>query len=114
MDSNKVDMYMMSNTDTFPQENMYVVRQQIEQMDDSKYNLLCTFQFKNPVVSLILSIFLGNLGVDRFYVGDIGLGILKLITCGGCGIWTIVDWFLIMGITRRKNFDKFMMYAASN
>ena len=46
-------------------------------------------------VALILSILLGELGVDRFYTGSIMLGILKLITFGGCGVWWIVDIILI-------------------
>jgi TM2 domain-containing membrane protein YozV len=45
---------------------------------------------------LLLSIFLGELGIDRFYVGKIGTGILKLITLGGCGIWWLIDLILII------------------
>ena len=49
----------------------------------------------NWVLTLILSILVGSLGVDRFMMGQIGLGILKLITGGGCGIWWLVDIILI-------------------
>tara|TARA_A100001234_G_scaffold11818_1_gene9709 strand:+ start:97 stop:318 length:222 start_codon:yes stop_codon:yes gene_type:complete len=44
---------------------------------------------------LILSVLLGGLGVDRFFSGHIGLGVLKLITIGGCGIWAIIDVIMI-------------------
>ena len=52
-------------------------------------------EMKSQVVSLILSIFFGELGIDRFYLGYIGTGILKLITCGGFGIWWLIDLIMI-------------------
>jgi hypothetical protein len=50
---------------------------------------------KEWLVALLLSIFLGYLGVDRFYMGHIGLGVAKLLTFGGCGVWYIIDIILI-------------------
>lgn len=50
---------------------------------------------KNKTTAQILSILLGELGIDRFYLGYTGLGILKLITGGGFGIWWLVDIILI-------------------
>lgn len=49
----------------------------------------------NWIVALLLSIFLGSLGVDRFVMGKVGTGILKLLTAGGWGIWWLIDVILI-------------------
>ncbi|MFO7747815.1 MAG: TM2 domain-containing protein [Orrella sp.] len=62
-------------------------------------------QAYNPVVIFGFSVFLGALGIDRFLLGQILLGILKLITAGGFGLWVIIDWFLIAGTARDKNLE---------
>jgi hypothetical protein len=54
------------------------------------------FSQKEWLTTVLLSFFLGSLGVDRFYLGYTGLGIAKLLTCGGLGIWAIIDFILIL------------------
>jgi len=55
---------------------------------------------------LLISVFLGSYGVDRFMLGDTTMGVIKLLTCGGCGIWTIIDWFSIINKTKEYNYKK--------
>lgn len=57
----------------------------------------------NWVLALLMSLFFGSLGVDRFIMGHIGLGILKLITLGGFGVWWLVDVILIASKHEFKN-----------
>lgn len=59
----------------------------------------------NWILTLLMSIFFGTLGVDRFILGHIGLGILKLITAGGFGIWWLIDVILIASRYPFKNIN---------
>ena len=106
MDSQNVDAFILANNKYFRDYQIPSIRHLLLNMDDSRWVVIQSIQFKDPALSLILSILVGSLGIDRFYIGDTGLGIGKLITCGGCGIWTIIDWFLIMGAAKDKNIQK--------
>lgn len=111
MDSNKIEMFIATTGQKFPAERMMEIRQKLEQMDDNKFMMVQSVPYKDPTTLLIISILLGAYGVDRFMLGDTGLGVAKLLTAGGCGIWAIVDWFTVQDRTRQLNFQKFMQFA---
>jgi len=102
--NNKIDMWIMSNGKYFSAERMPIIQEKLEQIPESKINLLYALQLKDPMMILIISIFLGVLGVDRFLLGDIGLGIAKLLTAGGCGIWALIDIFFSYNKAKELNF----------
>lgn len=108
MDAQKVDIYLMTNSKFFEPHQIVTIRDILLRADDSKEIILHSVSLKDPVMMLIISIIAGGVGVDRFIIGDTGMGIGKLLTCGGLGIWTLVDWFLIMGRTREVNYNKLM------
>ena len=86
---------------------MYI-KEKLTDMDESKLTMLQTIDLKDPTTILLVSIFLGGLGIDRFMLGDTGMGILKLLTGGVCGILTIIDWFTVSNKTKELNFNKIM------
>ena len=108
MDQSKVDMYVMTNQKYFPAEKIMYLKEKLAAMDESKFAMVSTVQLKDPTTLLIISLFLGGLGVDRFMLGDTGMGILKLLTGGCCGILTIIDWFTVMNRTKELNFNNLM------
>ena len=112
MDQQKVDMFIATNAKFFDSYLIPQINEMLIKADDSKYLQIQAANLKDPTTILIISIFGGHLGIDRFMLGDTGMGIAKLLTCGGLGIWTLVDFFLIMGRTREVNFANFqrMMY----
>ncbi len=106
MEAQKVDMFIMSNGKFFEGHEVAGIRDSLLQLDDSRWAFIQTMQFKDPTTILIVSFLGGMLGIDRFMIGDTGLGIAKLLTCGGFYIWAIIDLFMIMGATRKKNMAK--------
>ncbi len=109
MDKNKVDLYLMTRSKYFENHQLEFIRDRLLKMDEDRWYRVQTLQLKDPVLMLVISLIGGHFGIDRFVIGDVGLGIAKLLTCGGLGIWTVVDWFLIMDRTREKNLEHFHM-----
>lgn len=103
MENSKVDLYVTANAKYFDASSIPLLKTKLQQLDEDKFLQVQSVDLKDPTTLLLISIFLGSLGVDRFMLGDIGMGILKLLTMGCCGILTIVDWFTISKKTKERN-----------
>lgn len=99
-----VQQYIMANAKFFPEDSINELKARLSKLSQNQFNAIQGIQLKDPMIMLLLSLFLGSWGIDRFLLKEIGLGIIKLLTAGGCGIWTIVDWFLVMNRTREFNY----------
>ena len=100
MDQQKVDMYIMTNQKYFPAEKIMLIKERLLALDEQRFQMVSMIELKDPTTLLLISIFIGGLGIDRFMIGDTGMGILKLLTGGCCGVLTIIDWFTISKKTK--------------
>lgn len=105
------DQYIMINADKFSADGIYLLKDKLNHLPENRQIIIQSITLKNPIVTLVLSLLLGGFAIDRFYIGDIGLGILKLITVFLMVgfIWVIIDWFLTYNKTKKVNFNKIMM-----
>lgn len=108
MDQQKIDMFIMTNQKYFPAEKIMFLKDKLRTIDEEKFNLVSAIDFKEPTTILIISLFLGTFGIDRFMLGDTGMGVLKLLTAGCCGIMTIIDWFTVTKKAKEVNFNNIM------
>lgn len=99
--------FLLENQKKFNAIDLMTIKQQLDKMSDKELVMLNSVNFKDPTVALILSVIVGGWGVDRFYIGDTGLGVLKLVTGGGLGVWWFVDLFMISGKAKRNNVKEF-------
>lgn len=109
MDKTKVDQFIMVNADKFPDYAQMQIHEKLEKMDESRESMLMAIPWKSPMVTFLLAFFLGIFGADRFYMGQIGLGVAKLLTCGGCGIWSLIDLITVFGRAKTHNLNMLMM-----
>ena len=98
-----IQSFLLSNGEKFDNYQLPEIQKQLETIDDSKSGMVLGVSLQNPTLILILAIFTGW---DRFFLGDIGMGILKVITCYGCGIWWLIDIFSAKKRTYQYNYRK--------
>lgn len=108
MDKTRVEAYILNNSHYFAIEDIPVIKMRLESSDDSKWPFLSSIRLRDPQISLMLSIFGGPIGFDRFYLNDYLLGILKTITCGGLLIWAFIDLFIIRDRAYKYNKSRVM------
>jgi TM2 domain-containing membrane protein YozV len=118
MTEDQVNQLMTLNLDKIAPESVEMIRERLLNVDEGVAQAAFA-STKSPNMILIVSIFLGELGIDRFMIGNIGLGVgkfltwvLSIVTCGiGLIIlipWYIIDLFLVKGATRRYNSNKIL------
>ena len=104
LSSEKADALMMNFKNFIPEESWLSFRDALSRVGEEKYSRICLTPVKNPTNVLLLSVFLGEFGVDRFYLGDTTLGVLKLLFGWfTLGIWPIVDIFFCYKKVKEDN-----------
>ena len=108
----RIDIWAAEHRDYFNGYELEVIKNRLYEEDSNIVDsILMTVELKNPTILFIFSILLGGLGVDRFMLGDIKMGILKIVlnvtVVGEIAIW-IYDMVKIKGKTRTYNFKKMM------
>lgn len=79
MNQYSVDMFILKKGSFFPDSTMMSIREKLANCDDIHLNKILSANFKNPTVGFLFSIGLGIYGIDRFYIGHIIIGIIKLL-----------------------------------
>lgn len=110
MEKQKVDAFMAINSRKFKPELLRDVKQKLETLPDDAYGILSSQTYWDPSIILVIAIFLGW---ERLFLDDVALGVLKIITCYGLGVWWLVDLFTANSRAMNYNYNKFLRIAVS-
>ena len=105
VDPQKVEMYILSHKNYFPANKLIYLKTKMLNLDDKEFDLIYFTKLKSPDLIFLVSIFLGFLGVDRFILKDIGMGILKLFTFSLCSTLWFYDIITITERVKKINFE---------
>lgn len=104
METNQANALFMQYKELVPQDKIAILKNALNNANDSSYDNVSMAKTYNPTTVLLCSIFLGGIGVDRFIIGDVGLGIAKLLFGWiTLGIWPLIDIFFSYKKAKEKN-----------
>ncbi|HEL2475104.1 TPA: TM2 domain-containing protein [Streptococcus suis] len=121
---NYLQQYIVSKSSYLPSDRLLLLQRELEDLDEGALNALMMVELRQPLIALMLAIFFGEFGVDRFYIGNKELGFAKLIAFGisfvtlfiliglllfmGLYLWKFIDCFLIMKACKEENYQRLM------
>ena len=100
----KIDFFLASRQKCFDVKDVMALYNSLLALEEERIDKLMQLQLVSPRTALLLSLFLGVLGADRFYCRDYKLGVAKLFTIAACGFWWLGDLFVIRDAARRTNY----------
>ena len=111
MEQSKIDMFIAVNSKFLSDKRKFEIIERLRTTDDSRSTYLMSVDLKSPVNWFLIYLFAPLFClIDRLVLGDVGLGIVKLITFGGFGIWALIDLFTIMDRIKESNYNKISVY----
>ena len=94
MTKEQIDQRIDMNCDKISPEYVPAIRERLAAADEGIAQAAFA-SGKGEILMMVMAGFFGCYGVDRFMLGEVGLGVAKLLTCGGCGIWAMIDLIMI-------------------
>lgn len=96
-------MFLSMNSGNFKQTDLMMIKEKLEKLEDDKFYLIQGLQFQKPDTIFLIAILLGW---ERFWLNDVALGIIKVITFYGCLVWWLVDIFSAKERTYKYNLQQ--------
>ena len=115
MEQHLVTQVLFALKDKIPSNKVLELKKLLDRAPNSAFNKISNIKFKSVTITYLLAAFLGGFGADRFYIGDIGLGVAKLLLgWATLGIWPLVDIFMTYKKCKEVNFNIILDILKSN
>lgn len=106
MDQAKIESFLAQNGEKLPADKVVLLKDALAKLTEEQFTAIQAVELKAPKKMMLIAWLGGYFGIDRFMMGQTGLGIAKWLTCAGCGIWGIIDIFSAQDRAKEFNYNK--------